>query len=70
MKTNLGTCHVVVDCYNGTPNQKFYFDLFLFHLAQGLTRPQKILPVTLNPKSAQKMYFTVLKVAPEAKFVT
>ena len=26
--------------------------------------------VACNPKSAQKMYFTVLKVAPEAKFVT
>ena len=57
---NVGTCHVVVDCY-GIPNPKFYFDLLLFHLAEGLTRPPKILPVTL--KSA-----TFLKVSPETKF--
>ena len=43
----LATCHVVVDCY-GTPNPKFNFVLLLFHLAQGLARPQKILPVTLK----------------------
>ena len=50
----LCTCHVVVDCY-GTPNPKFYFDLLLFHLAQGLKRPQKMLPVTL--KSAHTKCF-------------
>ena len=37
---------VVVDCC-GTPNPKCYFDLLLFHLVQGLTRPEKILPETL-----------------------
>ena len=54
LKKYLGTCHVVVDCY-GTPNPKFYFDLLLFHLAQGLKRPQKMLPVTL--KSAHTKCF-------------
>ena len=36
----LGTCHVVIHC-SGTPTPKFYFNLLLFHLAHGLTRPQK-----------------------------
>ena len=46
---NLGTWHVVVDCF-GTLNLKFYFDLLLFHLAQDLTKPQKILK---KPKKHQ-----------------
>ena len=49
MKKNLGTWHVVVDCF-GTLNLKFYFDLLLFHLAQDLTKPQKILK---KPKKHQ-----------------
>ena len=48
-KKNLGTWHVVVDCF-GTLNLKFYFDLLLFHLAQDLTKPQKILK---KPKKHQ-----------------
>ena len=45
----LGTCHVVVDC-SGTSNPKFYFDLMLFHLAHGKTRPQK------TPKISKKKF--------------
>ena len=37
----------MTDCY-GTLNPKLHFDLLLFHLAQGLTGSQKILPVTLK----------------------
>ena len=65
----LGTCYVVVDCY-GTLNPKFHFDLLHFHLAQGLTGPQKSLPLALKSATTKnKFYFTFLKVAPETKFV-
>ena len=37
---NVGTCHDVVDCHR-TRNPKLPFDLLLFHLAKGLTGPQK-----------------------------
>ena len=53
-RKKLGTCHVVVDCY-GTPNPKFHFDLLLFHLAQGFTRPQK------TPKIHETKFVTYLK---------
>ena len=70
---NLGTCHVVVNCHecHGTPNPKFHFGLLLFHLAQGLTVPQQILPVTLkSAKQSLKMYLTFLNVAPEKLFIS
>ena len=72
-RKNLGTCHVVVNCHechvvvnchecHGTPNPKFHFGLLLFHLAQGLTVPQQILPVTLkSAKKSLKMYWLHLK---------
>ena len=53
----LGTCHVVVDCY-GTPNPKCYFDLLIFHLAQGFTRPQKTPKI---PKKGIKSAHTKFK---------
>ena len=69
MKKNLGTWHVVVDCF-GTLNLKFYFDLLLFHLAQDLTKPQKILK---KPKKHQNQpknaLFNIFKGLPETKFV-
>ena len=69
MKKNLGTWHVVVDCF-GTLNLKFYFDLLLFHLAQDLTKPQKILKKPKKHQNQPKMlYLTFLKVLPETKFV-
>ena len=55
----------MTDCY-GTSNPKLHFDLLLFHLAQGLTGSQKILPVTLK---ISIFYLTYLKVAAETKFV-
>ena len=41
------SCCTVVDCY-GSPYLKFPFDPLLFHLAQDLTGPQKILPLILK----------------------
>ena len=38
------SCCTSIDCY-GTPNPKLYFDLLLFHLAQGFTRTQKTLKI-------------------------
>ena len=47
MNKIVGTFHVVVERY-GTPNPKFNFDLLLFHFAQGITEPQKLLTVILK----------------------
>ena len=57
----------IVDC-SGTPNPKFHFDLLLFHMEHGLTRPQKT-PIIHKKglKSAQQIFFTFLKVSPETK---
>ena len=68
-RKNLGTCHVVVDC-SGTPNSKFYFNLLLFHLAQGFTRPQKTPKISKKDiKSAKKNLFDILKNSSETKCV-
>ena len=63
LKKKLGTCHVVVDC-SGTSNPKFYFDLLLFHLAHGKTRPQKTpkMPKKRPKISKKKILFDTFKV--------
>ena len=67
LKNNFGTLHVVVDC-SETPNPTFYFDLLLFHLAQGLTRPQKI-PKKTKKQQNQPNFFCIFKVLHETKCV-
>ena len=63
----MGTCHDVVDC-SGTSNPKVYFDLLLFHLAHGKTRPQKTPKIHKKAYNQQKKcYLTFLKVLPETK---
>ena len=47
-------CCSTVDC-STTPNPNFYFDLLLFHLAHGFTRPQK------TPKIHETKFVTYLK---------
>ena len=71
LKKMLGTCHVVVHC-SGTTNPKFYFDLLLFHLAHGLTRPQKTPKIPKKGLNSEKKYFYLLflKVSPETKKVS
>ena len=59
-KKILGTCHVVVDC-SGTPNLKFYLDLLLFHLAQGLTSLRKPLKSLKSPKMSTQQKFLKTK---------
>ena len=62
------SCCTVVDCY-GSPYLKFPFDPLLFHLAQDLTGPQKILPLIL--KSGKNICsLKISKVAPQTKFVS
>ena len=61
----LGTCHVVVD-FSGASNTKFFFDLLLFHLAHGKTRPQKTpkIPKKGLKSAIQNFVFDILKVSP------
>ena len=63
--------HISLKCppIFGTPNPKFYFDLLLFHLVHGLTRPYK---TPKNPKKGlkltkKKLYLPFLKYLPKAK---